>query len=60
MSIAQCRNHWNAILSDDNGFIGEFAGEAGELLLCLGNRELFGHKGKAETSILIISLAFRG
>jgi hypothetical protein len=30
-------------LSDDNGFVSQFAREVGELLLSLGDRELFGH-----------------
>ena len=43
VGIAEGSDHRNTILSDDDGFVGQFAREVGELLLCLGDRELFGH-----------------
>ena len=43
MGVAESSDDGNAILSDDNGFVSQFAREVGELLLSLGDRELFGH-----------------
>ena len=43
VGIAEGSDHRNTILSNDDGFVGQFTGEVGELLLCLGDRELFGH-----------------
>ena len=42
VGIAEGSDHRNIILSDNDGFVGQFAGEVGEFL-CLGDRELFGH-----------------
>ena len=43
VGIAEGSDYRKTILSGDDGFIGQFTGEVGELLLCLGDRELFGH-----------------
>ena len=42
VGIAEGSDYRKTILSDDDGFIGQFTGEVGELL-CLSDRELFGH-----------------
>ena len=45
VGIAEGSDHRNTILSNDDGFIGQFTGEVGELL-CLGDRELLGHSAR--------------
>lgn len=41
--IAESRYDRNAILGDDDGFVGQFSGKVGKLLLGLGDRELLRH-----------------